>query len=262
MNINKIFSSTGSHPDIEGFKVLFDGIEDEICQQINDCDIVLGCSFGLNNKKIVDALKNKGDGVCIILDKKTASNNINYYKYLNSQLTHYDFSPSSLKDLFTFVPLKVTPSTNKHAIRIFGLSIEPYDEISNNKTVKRFPIFHHKFLIFCHKNSNDELTPKSVFTGSYNFTENANYSRENGILLENSDLARAYLTEWEKCVLFSESCERYSKSDINPEFISESSFSELKEVNDEDNDRLEHEAGLAEYLHDVKIGVYDNEFDQ
>ena len=131
---------------------------------------------------------------------------------------------------------------------------------NETKYVKRHPRFHHKFLVFCDKKSNGEVIAKSVLTGSYNFTENANYSRENAILLEDEQVAKSYLCEWEKCVLLSESLEQFNGLDICPEFISESSFKELKNINDKNNSKIDYEADKEDCLYLNKIGAHDDKF--
>ena len=102
-----MLSSTGTVLLPNGTKVLFDNIEDEICAQIEYCDIVVGCSYSLTNINIIEALKKKKDGgVCIILDKKSVIENkrgLEGYNDLNSKLTPYSFSPRNIDNPY-FLP--------------------------------------------------------------------------------------------------------------------------------------------------------------
>lgn len=244
MNINEIFNSTGGVFTPRGIKVLFDGIEEEVCDQIADCEVVVGCGYKLTNSNIITALMDK-KATCIVLDKKSVLEKRKFYENLNSKLTAYAFSPSRIDSPYFFVPLKFKDKEQKndHSIRMFGLSVKPYeDEFTGeygSQKAKRHPLFHHKFLVFCRLDEFGHVWANSVLTGSYNFTENANYSRENAILIEDKNIATGFLSEWQRCVVLSESFNHFCEDDISPEFISEGSFSHLKEANTLNDERTE-----------------------
>ena len=59
---------------------------------------------------------------------------------------------------------------------------------------------HHKFLIFLDKN----LNPYGIWTGSYNFTNNANNSLDNGLFITDTNIINGYINEFEQIIFLSE----------------------------------------------------------
>ena len=59
---------------------------------------------------------------------------------------------------------------------------------------------HHKFLIFFDEN----LNPTGVWTGSYNLTNNSNKSLDNAIYLEDINIIKNYIYEFEQIMFLSE----------------------------------------------------------
>ena len=59
---------------------------------------------------------------------------------------------------------------------------------------------HHKFLIFLDKNMNLQ----GVWTGSYNFTNNANNSLDNGLFITDENITKGYVEEFEQLLFMSE----------------------------------------------------------
>ena len=62
------------------------------------------------------------------------------------------------------------------------------------------PLMHHKFLIFLDKN----LKPYGVWTGSYNLTNNANKSLDNGLFITDEKVINGYIEEFEQILFLSE----------------------------------------------------------
>lgn len=58
------------------------------------------------------------------------------------------------------------------------------------------PLMHHKFLVFIDKN----LRPYSVWTGSFNMTNNASRSLENATLICGDGIAQEYYDEWARLI--------------------------------------------------------------
>jgi hypothetical protein len=81
----------------------------------------------------------------------------------------------------------------------------------NHERNPAFPRMHHKFMVFCRKNSDFETpySPIAAWTGSFNFTKNATQSYENNLLLvdrsgENA-IIKSYLQEHHSLFVISES---------------------------------------------------------
>jgi hypothetical protein len=70
---------------------------------------------------------------------------------------------------------------------------------------------HHKFLVFCRAvissegiDYSFELEPYEVWTGSFNFTQNAVMSLENALVLTDPSVVQSYFHEWEQIEAISE----------------------------------------------------------
>lgn len=58
------------------------------------------------------------------------------------------------------------------------------------------PLMHHKFLVRCVLDGDGALLPVAVWTGSFNFSGNADRSFENAVEIHDPTIAAAYLTEF------------------------------------------------------------------
>ncbi|NCB47419.1 hypothetical protein EOM81_10435 [bacterium] len=72
------------------------------------------------------------------------------------------------------------------------------------------PRMHNKFIVFC-KFGRNKIEPQSVWTGSFNFTNNAGSSFENAVLIKNKKIAMAYLKEFGQIAALSEPLDWESK---------------------------------------------------
>jgi phosphatidylserine/phosphatidylglycerophosphate/cardiolipin synthase-like enzyme len=59
---------------------------------------------------------------------------------------------------------------------------------------------HHKFLIFLDK----QLNAYGIWTGSYNLTNNANKSLDNGLFITDKKIINGYIEEFEQILFLSE----------------------------------------------------------
>lgn len=78
------------------------------------------------------------------------------------------------------------------------------------------PLMHHKFMVFCDFNPDPvgdvdgfgkSLTPRAVWTGSFNPTSNGANSFENAVVVQSPSIASAYLHEWAQLYALSEDLE-------------------------------------------------------
>ena len=79
-------------------------------------------------------------------------------------------------------------------------TIDPIRCVGNHNSTKQpaFPRMHNKFVVFCDNNA--ESSPKEVWTGSFNLTQNASMSLENALLISDSKIATSYYNEF--CQIF------------------------------------------------------------
>ena len=85
------------------------------------------------------------------------------------------------------------------------------------------PRMHHKFLVMARYKSRTEegnqlyWRPYAVWTGSYNMTQMGSDSWENSLILENPEIARAYLNEWTQLFAMSEPLD-WTSPYVNPQW--------------------------------------------
>lgn len=83
--------------------------------------------------------------------------------------------------------------------------------VGNHNSAKNpaHPRMHNKFVVFCRRVPPDafgwqRLVPISVWTGSFNFTQTANRSFENAVLVRDQRIAQAYADEWSQIAILSQ----------------------------------------------------------
>jgi hypothetical protein len=177
--------------------VFFDSIEKRLISYINSASYVIGCTAWFTNKNILEALKNKL-GVKIIVNKEEYLSSLldrgKYSFYVDLRATY-----NKIPDLFSEDFMKTENLTDAQTVqsfkKIFGeIRQEDHQKgsILTYGTINIKPKLHHKFLVFFDK----EMKPMGVWTGSYNFTENSNFSLENALYITISSIVDKYIKEF------------------------------------------------------------------
>jgi phosphatidylserine/phosphatidylglycerophosphate/cardiolipin synthase-like enzyme len=89
-------------------------------------------------------------------------------------------------------------------------SIEAVRCVGNYNAKKTtLPRAHHKFVVFCRHVERDDSSclnyqPYGVWTGSFNFTQNAVKSLENAVVLRDPSIVQAYFQEYAQIAALSE----------------------------------------------------------
>lgn len=214
--------------------VYFKDLEHNLIRKIEKANVVVGCVAWLTNENIIDALSSKS-GVSIIVQKEKFLNYCEFdfndrlrskYSKLKTFNINYIDAP---KAAFLSSGLIYTDKrfTGLEPVRCVGT-------VSNEVKNKNIPRMHNKFVVFCSEKismideSFDErniqftkissLEPYAVWTGSYNFTKNANNSLENAIYIEDNNIAEAFFNEWGQIATLSELLDWQSMG-TNPEAI-------------------------------------------
>jgi phosphatidylserine/phosphatidylglycerophosphate/cardiolipin synthase-like enzyme len=78
------------------------------------------------------------------------------------------------------------------------------------------PRCHHKFVVFADAEGSG-LRPVSVWTGSFNFTQNAVRSFENAVIISNPGIINAYIEEFEQVLALSEPL-NWKHEYVDPEY--------------------------------------------
>lgn len=157
---------------------------------IADSEVLVGCVAWVTSGKILDALA-RAD-VCLVVQKESwwkkkdarGSSLARRYAALTTTLTA-DLFPAPLGVKVFRGKLVADPS-----------SLAPVSCVGYGATTKASPLMHHKFVVRCRRLGDGTLEPLAVWTGSFNFSANANDSFENAVEIHDPDVAAAYLAEF------------------------------------------------------------------
>lgn len=213
-----------------------------ILQKIKEHDTVLGCTPWLTNKNILNGLSMLEHGACIVTDKNAMAPYVSGYLKKFRKIKALEFEVADLPNNNFYFDQLVIHGKNSSAVRVFGLP---------TGTQKKNPYLHYKFLIFCdiEKDSKTLLHPKMVLAGSFNLSNNATYSREMILSIYDEHAVNCFFYEWSKAFMLSENVNRYSPTDLDPEFISASSAQEIIDKLDAENIWIDNmslvDAGLS-----------------
>lgn len=210
-NLNNYCLSYDSRDDDKGswqrndfnsgdINVYFRNIKQRLMNHIFDADIVVGCVAWLTDFDILECLSTKN--VSIIVQKEDflrpdMNSGVNWkgnirkaYDKLKFGYDRYDFEDNIMSSL----SVASDPS------------VEPVRCVGNYNSDKKpaFPRMHNKFLVFCKYQELPEddwgpegtIKPYGVWTGSFNFTNNAGYSLENALYISDPLISMAYFKEY------------------------------------------------------------------
>lgn len=158
---------------IESVTLLFDDIENTIANLIQQSRKIVGCMAWFTSARLLPLLI--GKQVSIIVQKDRLffpyKNNKKQQNISNRLKEHYTNIESTLLD--------------DHIGRLDPFRI--YGDLPK-KSANDMARLHHKFLVF---------DDKIVVTGSFNCTATANNSLENVLIIRDTNLVRAYLSEYQ-----------------------------------------------------------------
>ena len=162
---------------------------------INSSASVLGCVAWVRDPDILAALAAK-DNAAIIVQKETMlRNDANLRRRLKALSNNWRLS--SMPE-----PLRLLgPDGSIAGCRCVGQHI--------GKANPGAPRMHHKFLVDVEFNPRGRTdatrwSPRRVWTGSFNFSRNADASLENAVEIADAGVAAAYFEEWMKVMAVSE----------------------------------------------------------
>lgn len=203
-------------------EVALRGLEDRLVREIQSADIVLGCVAWLTNKRILRALSRVE--CCLMVQKED---------FLRPDS---DGSKTELQALYELLAVRhdrweFWPPLGEMTT-CGDPTIEGIRCVGNHNRDKSsaFPRAHHKFVVFGKKREvplwvegqegppgevrhedvlrgcslDDLFLFDRVWTGSFNFTQNAGHSLENALIVRDERVARAYLGEFAQVAALSE----------------------------------------------------------
>jgi phosphatidylserine/phosphatidylglycerophosphate/cardiolipin synthase-like enzyme len=186
-------------------KVYFRNLKDHLIRHIEEAEAVVGCVAWITNHDIIDALAKKKVAMIAIQKEDFLRPDIcNRQEW--AKVLREDYSRLSAHYRYTFDNTMVCNSSicgdpGFDAVRCVGNY--NFDKEATS------PKMHNKFLVFgsivINSDSDIEGTkdnreigfsPTAVWTGSFNFTNNAIFSFENALYITDPEIVQAYYQEW------------------------------------------------------------------
>ena len=224
MNLNELeiiadigfesLKNNNTEAEDKSVRVYFRNIEAELIKHILSADVVVGAIAWLTSYPVLDALA-KAPNVSIIVQKED---------FLRPDMPH-NMKPSKWKRALREKYEKLKSGLDRYCFEtILGEmsvcgdpSLDPIRCVGNHNADQKpaFPRMHNKFLLFCNIKDGlrgdqenpyhyDTVEPYGVWTGSFNFTQNATRSFENALYLTDSKIVNAYLHEYSQIAALSE----------------------------------------------------------
>ena len=180
-------------------EVVFRNIEKRLIELIEEYKdgAIFGCVAWLTSENILNALA-KCKNVQIIVQKED---------FLRPDTNSGKGWTTKLRKLYNNLNNEFCQHNHKHLAENLSYCSPNWNTVFcvgnyNSDKKPAFPRAHHKFVVFCRTNEeNDEYkllraTPEKVWTGSFNFTQNAGNSLENVVILSGEDVSDFYYREF------------------------------------------------------------------
>lgn len=201
--------------DTDDVAVHFREIEPALIREIERADYVYGCVAWLTNKRVLRALAAK-QGVSLIVQKEDFLRpDIGTTASWKSDLHRlYRALPSVSRAGFNGVlgQMTVCGDLSCDAVRCVGV-------VADRRDIP--PRSHHKFAVFCKnifcEHGNEFWSPYAVWTGSFNWTENATRSFENAVVIRNPEIVEAFYAEFQQIAALSEPLD-WSNEYVDPQW--------------------------------------------
>jgi hypothetical protein len=189
-------------------RVFFDHMPHYLGEIIAQTHFVAGCMAWLTNRMVLERLAALSGGCQIVVQKEDFLRPDNVtrgeLKALYGALRSPDRHALPTRTSVGSSVLSYAASPECDAVRCMGMRPVP------GRTT---PKMHHKFFVFF----DAEMTPRSVWTGSFNATHNGANSRENAVHIVSDKVAAAYALEWSRTLALSEPLD-WSSEYVEPEW--------------------------------------------
>jgi hypothetical protein len=196
-------------------EVIFRDHRSKLINEIGKYPVILGCVAWLTDYEILGALAGITH-VSIVVQKED---------FLRPDSA--GMPKSRLRQLYDNLPspmLRYSLPGGVSGLNYCGdPSIEAVRCVGNHNRERKsaWPRMHNKFLIFCdlkeRGDGNEIVTPRRVWTGSYNISQNAAQSWENAVLIDSDEVAEAYAREFCQILIFSEKLD-WTSDWVEPEY--------------------------------------------
>lgn len=188
--------------DGNGYSLHFDDIVDVLVDEISGAGAMIACVAWLTHPELLRAASRIPASFLV---QKEDFLRPDSQRMSNGKLrVLYETGPKLERYWFGVVgDLSSSGDFGLDRVRCVGMSVE------GDRTIPRM---HHKFAVFGDWDEGGpdpdfgRFIPKSVATGSFNWTHNATTSLENVMIIRNREIARHYAREWAHVLTLSEPC--------------------------------------------------------
>lgn len=193
-------------------EVYLRNLEEHLIWHIQEAECILGCVAWLTNPRILAAMAEMRN-VALVVQKED---------FLRPDTDNPRDWKSKLRRMYDKLPGGVYRSDFEGLMESLSFScdtpMEPVRCVGNYNRDKSpaFPRMHHKFIIFDRREYGTHdfgdgpkecvttHSPYAVWTGSFNFTDNATRSLENGLYITDPKIVKTYFDEWARVEAISE----------------------------------------------------------
>ena len=178
----------------------FGELRDPLIDFINGSEVIVGCVAWVTERTILSALAARP--VALVVQKE------NLWKKTDAR-------GKSLAQRYVALngglPAQAFPAPLSSSKAILA----PISCLGHGSASQTNPLMHHKFIVRCSMREG-LLVPAAVWTGSFNFSANANCSLENAVEIHDPIIAAAYLAEFSLAASMSEGMNwRFTKPSSN-----------------------------------------------
>lgn len=219
-DLNKEFARYNHNGGSEFVEVYFQNIKKQLELFIDEADCIVGCVAWITDEDVLKFLSAKR-GVSLVVQKENKSK-ANWSALTRMSKYFVQEIQAAHTDLLAYYLEK--SGKNVGAIDLFRC----VGHVKAKDSKEILPLMHHKFLVDCSlEDVEDEvspvglkprkkLVPKRFWTGSYNFSRNAQSSLENALVCEDKAAAECYFGMWQRIYAMSESL-KYASNNPEPE---------------------------------------------
>lgn len=185
----------------ENAECVFKNLSRRLCAEIERYPYVAGCVAWLTNKQIIESIAFR-EGASIILQKEDFLRpDYEHKPGFEADLRHrYNGVEPLVRGRFQGLLSSMSMCSDLEiGIRCVGNRVDRFKRAGARS--------HHKFLVFMSTEPTRDgwvYSPRAVWTGSFNFTRNAELSFENAVIIRDERIAKAYLDEYQQVAALSE----------------------------------------------------------
>ena len=203
----------------DNIEVFMRDVKSCLIQKLNamdEGDIVYGCVAWLTDRDILNAMVGKTFGIVIQKNNQLPDHVLHLYQ----EISHQSMILENGYFEFDTLMNRISKQSFFGDVRCIGFDSSSGGKKTNKKKKINIikPFMHHKFLVFAKQHrmpdieskhmqqqfgsenitveDAEKITPYAVWTGSFNFTNNANESIENAVFIKDEKIAEAYTKEW------------------------------------------------------------------